>query len=283
MPLSQLALFRIMPKPISINNILSVIASNPRKICFRSCHSKALKLKINNFGVGTFNLPFDDSIKYIFEEKTKIKLDVSKFGGFWVQIKNNEDYQEIKNFTEEFSYIVFIKDCLELSIALSDNFLDTNKRTEIGQLEFEAKYNKNETALQQLIAICNKWLKKLPFYKDSDYICAIPPSRKEDDNLPNKIIKKLSGHRFVDISNSVSWSKTKVAVKSMECSKKLEYLASIGIDINIDLHGKIVILFDDLYQSGITMQYVAMKMKNAGASKVFGLTIVKSRSNTDNT
>lgn len=37
---------------------------------------------------------------------------------------------------------------------------------------------------------------------------------------------------------------------------------------------------DDLYMSGVSMQYVAMKLKEAGASRVLGLSIVKSRSNT---
>jgi len=32
--------------------------------------------------------------------------------------------------------------------------------------------------------------------------------------------------------------------------------------------------------SGISMQYVAMKLKEAGANRVLGLSIVKSRSNT---
>ena len=38
-------------------------------------------------------------------------------------------------------------------------------------------------------------------------------------------------------------------------------------------------VFDDLYMSGATLQYVAMKLKEAGASRVLGITIVKSKSN----
>jgi hypothetical protein len=34
-----------------------------------------------------------------------------------------------------------------------------------------------------------------------------------------------------------------------------------------------------LFESGISMQYVAMKLKESGAKRVFGLCIVKSRSN----
>lgn len=38
-------------------------------------------------------------------------------------------------------------------------------------------------------------------------------------------------------------------------------------------------LVDDLYMSGITLQYVAMKLKEAGARKVYGLCLVKSFGN----
>ena len=45
------------------------------------------------------------------------------------------------------------------------------------------------------------------------------------------------------------------------------------------LKNKVVILFDDLYMSGVTLQYIAMKLKEAGVQRVLGLTIVKSRNN----
>ena len=43
--------------------------------------------------------------------------------------------------------------------------------------------------------------------------------------------------------------------------------------------GKNVMLVDDLYNSGLTMQYVAMRLKELGVFRVFGVTLVKSLSN----
>ena len=34
-----------------------------------------------------------------------------------------------------------------------------------------------------------------------------------------------------------------------------------------------------MYYSGVTMQYIAMKMKEAGAKRVFGMALVKSLGN----
>ena len=44
----------------------------------------------------------------------------------------------------------------------------------------------------------------------------------------------------------------------------------------MDLKNKTILLLDDMYQSGVTMQYVAMRLKEAGAKRVFGMAIVKS-------
>ena len=45
---------------------------------------------------------------------------------------------------------------------------------------------------------------------------------------------------------------------------------------------KVVLLVDDLYQSGVSMNYVAMLLLEAGAKKVYGLACEKTCSNDDN-
>lgn len=269
-------------KLISSDKILETIDLSPRKICFSSCHPNTLKRKVYKGAIGTFSIPFSDTIKPIFESETNLKLFYSsKFKNYWLSIFSEDDFATIDKFIKEYSEIVFIRDCLDLSIALSENFID-DERTELGLLEYEAKYSENGESVKKIISKCSEWINKLPFYKNADYICAVPPSKKDTDNLPRKVARELKDFAFEDISNSVSWSNDKEGLKGVECSKKLELLESTGLDINIDLKGKVVILLDDLYQSGITMQYVAMKMKEAGAARIFGLSIVKSRSNTDN-
>ena len=53
-------------------------------------------------------------------------------------------------------------------------------------------------------------------------------------------------------------------------------------DTNEDKLDNDIILLDDIYQSGTTIQFVAMKLIEAGAKRIFGLTTVKARRNTDN-
>ena len=49
-----------------------------------------------------------------------------------------------------------------------------------------------------------------------------------------------------------------------------------------EVKGRKILLIDDLYQSGITMNYVAMLLLEQGAKKVYGLACEKTCRNDDN-
>jgi len=268
-------------KNINPEKIIEIVGVAPRKICFNSCHTTALKKKEYKEFIGTFSLPFRETIKSFFEQETGLTLYETKYG-YWHPIPDEDVYIKIEQFINKYREIVFIRDYLELSIALSENFNDQNERTEIGELEYQAKFKKDEASIDRLIEKCIESFKSLPFYIVADLICAIPPSKKDEDNLPRIIASNLEQFGLGNISKCVSWAKEKPQLKEMKFDEKFNLLESVGLEIKVDVKDKVIVLIDDLYQSGITMQYVAMKLKEAGAKMVFGLSIVKSRKNTDN-
>ena len=60
-------------------------------------------------------------------------------------------------------------------------------------------------------------------------------------------------------------------------------MEAVGLTVGSKISEEKVLLVDDLYQSGITMQFVAMHLLGAGAEQVYGLALVKSRRDSDNT
>ena len=77
-------------------------------------------------------------------------------------------------------------------------------------------------------------------------------------------------------------------VKGMSIAEKSEYWDSLIRDNCIGLDGynvqdKIVILIDDLYQSGLSMEKTAQFLKMCGAYKVYGFACVKAMRDSDNT
>ena len=92
-------------------------------------------------------------------------------------------------------------------------------------------------------------------------------------DLLRKVLASAAGMK--NISKSVEWKKDKPQLKEVKFDEKLKLLEDIGLEIAEDVKGKNIILVDDLYQSGVTMQYCAMKLKEAGAKRIFGFSIVK--------
>ena len=62
---------------------------------------------------------------------------------------------------------------------------------------------------------------------------------------------------------------------------RLEHLkGTIEVDPNA-FRDKIVLIVDDVYQSGTSMNYLAYLLQQAGAKAMFGLSCVKTLTNTD--
>jgi predicted amidophosphoribosyltransferase len=252
-----------------------------KRIHFETSHKHALKRTPNAAYYGYLQLPFIESINPILNS-CGYPLFTSQFGGYWRCINNEDEYNAIEKFIDKYNSVVFLRDCLDMSLALSMNIIEDNERTHLGELEYQAKYRHNQDAENILKEECNKWIHILPFYASADYICAMP-SKQSEDSLPHRIVASLTDCGFKNISQSVYWQTKEREVKSARTiEEKLDILINSNLIIadDVNIQNKTVVLFDDLYMSGVSMQYVGMKLKEKGASRVLGLTIVKSRKNT---
>ena len=76
-------------------------------------------------------------------------------------------------------------------------------------------------------------------------------------------------------------------IKEVEYAKKWAMWEETGLNFqktsSADVTHKSVLLIDDVYQSGTTMQFVAMKLQEAGAGEVYGLCLTKTLGDYDNT
>ncbi len=270
---------------ITYDKVKETHNKKPKRFCFNSTHSNSLR-EINfenNSAKWALFMPFKNSIKKIFEKETGLKIYETRKGTFWCPIKNENEYQKALDFKKKYLNTVFLRDNLDLSIALSEHYIDSETRTKIGELEYLAKYKFDKDALDNLVNIVKEFISTTPFYSETTVICSIPPSINGNSNLPTKIsteVSKLMGLEY--IGNSIRWGKNKSQLKELSFDEKWAELEKADILVNVDVKGKNIILVDDLYQSGTTLQYVAMKLKESGAKKIYGLCIVKSRKDNDN-
>jgi len=73
-----------------------------------------------------------------------------------------------------------------------------------------------------------------------------------------------------------------LAIKNLPLEQKVEALVgSVSVDTT-KVADKTIVVVDDLYQSGLTINYIAEELRLAGAREVFGLAAVKTLRNDDN-
>jgi hypothetical protein len=286
--LSAITSFLKPTKKVTKENVLEMHSLKPKRFCFNSTfHANSLsEVNYDNGVRWALFLKFDNTIKDIFEKETGLKISQTKRGEYWCPIKKQTNYDNALAFREKHKQTVFLRDALPLSVAISEYQTSDEeaKRTAIGELEYKAKYQSCSDSLSKLAKIAKTFITNTPFYQEADYICAVPSSNPKKANLPNKIANIITrgNDSLSNISDALRWAGEKGEVKELGYAEKWDELQKTDIEVDINLKGKTVILLDDMYQSGITMQFVAMKLQEAGASKVYGLALVKARKDTDN-
>lgn len=161
----------------------------------------------------------------------------------------------------------------------SDGSFNT-ERSYIGELLYQIKYRFDKTKIKELAEIIAYELGWMYFYP-IDLIIPIPPSNLNRPFQPLiEIAKELS--KIINVpmaSDLVIKVKNTPPIKQVddeESRKKL--LESAFVISDKSYKGKDILLFDDLYRSGETLNAVAKYLKTQGeVGKIYVLTITKTR------
>lgn len=201
---------------------------------------------------------------------------------------------EIDDWINTVGQYVAMKDFLALSFALDYERKGGNPdsgQTEVGALRAAAKpYGKQSAtkntkeAADKLAERCISFLNRMTCYGSADCVVAMPPSDPAKDyNLPRHLAERIAAAwGRENLSQHVRTLKQRESLKGAPIAAKLDtLLGTIEVDAGV-FHNKNVLLVDDLYQSGISMNYCALMLLRAGAQKIFGLACEKTCRNDDN-
>ena len=267
---------------ITEDTVLAEFNKTPRRRCVRD--TSGLSDYQNKFWV-----PFMCQ-KRIFEKQTGLFLEYEAHEKNYVKSEISEkELSIIERWIQDQGSLIFLRNCLALSIALDFNFVEgkASEYTSIGSLVHRGKNNpNNKNIVEQLSSLATEKINTLPFYKDVDFVCAIP-SRKPVD-LPGQVTALVSEKiGKPNITEGFIFGKEKEAVKNSKLGAKWDAWKKSEISFKavgaFDVKGKSVVLLDDVYQSGRTIQYVAMKLQEAGVRQICGLSLVKTWGDKDNT
>ncbi|KAF3978764.1 MAG: hypothetical protein HFP77_00245 [Methylococcales symbiont of Iophon sp. n. MRB-2018] len=229
---------------------------------------------------GALNFPFKETVQTIFEKDTGLNLfdnnsDIYNQTSVWYSIKNQDEFDKIEKWIDAQGTTVFIRSLLPSCIALDVNVDYANEvKTKIGDLEYKAKNNQNQDAIDDLVdLLCSK----IQLNQEEYYLAAVPANKDKGFDLPTLLVAKIAeklGCR--DITDHFQYQNSKQALKSVGIGDKWQELerANLQFEQHI-LDNKPIILIDDKYQSGTTLHYVASKLNEAEFNTVYGLVIVK--------
>lgn len=236
---------------------------------------------------GALNFKFKETIQMVFEKETELELfdnhnDLYNKTSVWCSIKNENEFNAIKDWIEKQGTTIFIRSLLSSCIALDVNVDIVNEaKTEIGDLEDKAKHQQDENAISKLTdLLCYK----INENKEEFYIAAVPANKDKDFDLPTLLAKKIAEKLgCLDITDRFAYQNSKRALKSIGIGDKWQELERSNLVFDRhNLENKPIILLDDKYQSGTTLHYVASKLQQTGFDTIYGLAIVKTMKDDDN-
>lgn len=197
--------------------------------------------------------------------------------------------QEVHEWIDKVGRYVAMKDLLALSFALDyerEGGNPNRPQTNIGDLRAQAKTYGSQTATKQtkaaageLVKRCLAFLEEMSCYESADCVVAMPPSDPAKSyNLPRFLAAGIAGNwGREDLTQHVRTVRRRDSIKGVPLAQKLDtLLGTMEVDEDI-FDGKRVLLVDDLYQSGISMNYCALLVLNAGAREWENLSYGSSR------
>jgi competence protein ComFC len=155
-----------------------------------------------------------------------------------------------------------------------------NVRSEMGELVYQLKYRRDQSKLDDIV----KLLDKIKGIEQFDFLMPIPPTDKSRQFQPVTEIAVALGKRhgvtvLVDFLEKAPGGPALKNVNDPDERKKL-LRESLRIVAPYSIKGKTVLLIDDLFRSGSTLEVATeILLNDAGASDVCVLTMTKTRSN----
>ncbi|SMP71444.1 ComF family protein [Anoxynatronum buryatiense] len=151
-------------------------------------------------------------------------------------------------------------------------------RSDIGQLVYELKYVCNRSKVDDIINLISPFLKKWNIRENIDIIIPVPPTKLERVFQPVfEITDALSNVLKISTDKGVLEKTNRTECKELSSVEKNKIAGTIQLMKRFEREVNIL-LVDDLYQSGTTLNDATKALKkDSNVKKVYVLTMTKTR------
>ena len=276
---SQLKYYPNPMREYNDDEMIELLCQSPRSICIQR-HPDSIIRETNSYAV-TVNISFPHTIYPLYYNEVGDILSPNRHDSYnddsyWKGYEESTSVAATKalSFKDKYYKTVFIRDSLSLSLSLGLRAIGDDggelELTDLGRLFHNAKYNECADSINQVSSQLNSFLSSAPYYADVDYIVPIPSTKVDNPNNLPLILAEQTKKEIVH----VEWNK-KLTLKGRSIDEKLQFLKELEVDLEGKHLPETIILLDDLYESGITMNLFAQKLFEHGVKNIYGLTIVK--------
>lgn len=154
-----------------------------------------------------------------------------------------------------------------------------NQRSEMGELVYQLKYNQDASVLPKLI----KLLDRIGNIERFDFLVPIPPTKKNRKHQPVEMITAALGvRRGVAVLGDLLENSGQSELKSISDPLVREEVLREALKLHHGerVRGKKVLLVDDLFRSGSTLNVATdILLTQGGAERVCVLAMTKTRTN----
>ncbi len=153
------------------------------------------------------------------------------------------------------------------------------KRSEIGELLYRLKYRSDQSVINELVETAARFVRS--WNPGVTILIPVPPSRVRADQPVHIIAERLG----MSIGIPVDMNIIKRVIETPELKNVYNYDERIRLlngSYKVDksgIKGQKILLFDDLYRSGATMNAVTSALYDEGvAAEVYALALTRTRS-----
>ncbi|MBC7910766.1 MAG: ComF family protein [Pyrinomonadaceae bacterium] len=155
-----------------------------------------------------------------------------------------------------------------------------SQRSPIGELLYRLKYRRDRTVLDEITEaaanfITNEWKIRI------EAVVPVPPSKSNRSLQPViEVAKGISTRLQMPYSEAIVKVTDTPELKNVFDYKRRQELLREAFGIkNLELIGKDILLFDDLFRSGATLNAITRVLYDSGmVNRIYALTLTKTRS-----
>ena len=148
-------------------------------------------------------------------------------------------------------------------------------RSGVGDLAFRLKYKSDLSAAQPLVKEIMALFAEHPELRDVDALVPVPPSTARPFDPVRIMADALSRHLRIPVTPILTRKRRAMPQKQMNTLAQKRANVAKAFAVQGEIDGKRLLVVDDLYDSGATLEEAANILSKAGAKRICVLTLTR--------